>query len=664
MRLIPFFLLLIAFTGSSFAQEVIRGIIIDSKSKEPLPYAHIYNLNSYRGAITNEDGAFRLNCSKGDSIRVSYIGYQTENVPYTYFLENTTYLLQALDNELKMVEIASNADFIIDLLMEAKNKMWKGKKVPSKTYFTLKSTDKDRPVELLECYYNSEIEPVGFGNLKLKNGRVGLAPINQNYFVSLSTTKIISNYNLLEKGKNIFPMSPLHLSKGRVKNVYDYEILELKNGIYKVEFNPKDDELQEFFKAIIYLDKSKKQLVRIELLRSALRIHPFSEINEKDKMGNLNYQVSYTYDNSTRNQLEKVEFDYEFDYNNTIKVKRIKAEGIFLFYDKDALFDIPYYSEPKSLVTDYEKIISQPYNHLFWFKNKVLLPSKRSVELKNFFNENGVLLNFNTLTNHNNLFKNKIVPWSEKRLFPYEINWRSLSNRYVESESRGIKTTSKLYDLSVQIYLDRNVFDDSIYYNAKALIDLEKSYCFMNNNNNASCLINVYFDLAEIAKEKMLSVLNQKKWTKNQVDSIFNQTHLLMEKELKGLRLLSDHGKNEEMLGRYINKIKKNLHVDNSLLLADQEFKSQLDQILEKDKNAHIELYKYADALVEVERYEEAHAIFEQILELGDNNTWVYYNMGLNYLAMNDLVSACFLFEKCASVGKTIDPEVLKNCED
>jgi len=419
-----------------------------------------------------------------------------------------------------------------------------------------------------------------------------------------------------------------------------------------------------FIKLSLNLKTREKVSLKIELSVFQLNDHPFSEINEEDQMGELDYTVSYTFDNTARNLLEKIGFKYSFRYDNNVTKKQIETEGIFLFYDKSELFSIPYYSEPESIVTDYDKIISQPYDKLFWRENVVLLPSKESIELRNFFNENGVLLNFNSLSENNSLFKDKVIPWSKRRIFPYEINWKSITNNNVVSNPGGLKTRSKLYNFSVQIYLDRNAIKDSVYYIAETLIDIDKSYCHLKKANNTSCFLNLYFDQVEIIKEEMLKTLRNQEWEKDQVDSIFNHTQLILKKELKAYGLLSNHGKNEKILSFYADKVEKRLKVDNTLLLADQQLKDELNQIHREDRKAHIELYKFGNKLFKLEQYDNALTIFTKALELGDDNTWLYYNIGLTYSKLGDKTNACFLFEKCIELGKTIDPEVLQNCDN
>jgi hypothetical protein len=61
----------------------IKGLVMDEKTKEPLPYANIFVLHQYTGTVSNETGTFSLssaNLSDDDSISFQYIGYQTKTI--------------------------------------------------------------------------------------------------------------------------------------------------------------------------------------------------------------------------------------------------------------------------------------------------------------------------------------------------------------------------------------------------------------------------------------------------------------------------------------------------------------------------------------------------------------------------------------------------------
>jgi len=78
---------ILIFSNSLKAQElsqVIRGIVLDKDSKLPLTGANVILLNSnpFIGAISEENGSFRLNNIPigRQSIQISFIGYKTSNI--------------------------------------------------------------------------------------------------------------------------------------------------------------------------------------------------------------------------------------------------------------------------------------------------------------------------------------------------------------------------------------------------------------------------------------------------------------------------------------------------------------------------------------------------------------------------------------------------------
>ncbi|MDH5608998.1 MAG: carboxypeptidase-like regulatory domain-containing protein [Cyclobacteriaceae bacterium] len=58
------------------AQSVMEGFIRDEKNV-PLPYAHVLNLTGGLGSISGDNGYFSIRALPGDTIRISFIGYQT-----------------------------------------------------------------------------------------------------------------------------------------------------------------------------------------------------------------------------------------------------------------------------------------------------------------------------------------------------------------------------------------------------------------------------------------------------------------------------------------------------------------------------------------------------------------------------------------------------------
>src|SRR5688500_12043117 len=74
-------LIMLCLASNSNAHEAfisITGKLVDSKSKEPIPYASVYIKGKSIGTTTNEDGRFQFHVPSGfakDTLVVSVIGY-------------------------------------------------------------------------------------------------------------------------------------------------------------------------------------------------------------------------------------------------------------------------------------------------------------------------------------------------------------------------------------------------------------------------------------------------------------------------------------------------------------------------------------------------------------------------------------------------------------
>ena len=67
--------LILGCTAMSYAQIVIRGQVKDQQTQAPVAYAHVAILNTLRGTITADDGAFALKCRTWDTLRITAVGY-------------------------------------------------------------------------------------------------------------------------------------------------------------------------------------------------------------------------------------------------------------------------------------------------------------------------------------------------------------------------------------------------------------------------------------------------------------------------------------------------------------------------------------------------------------------------------------------------------------
>jgi len=110
------FILCLLVSISTFSQKDtlrvthLKGQIIHAESKKALSAAHILNLNSVNGTITNDKGFFDIPTKENDTILVSYLGYASIKLKITNDLLHGNELLIGLyekPEEIKEVVIKS-----------------------------------------------------------------------------------------------------------------------------------------------------------------------------------------------------------------------------------------------------------------------------------------------------------------------------------------------------------------------------------------------------------------------------------------------------------------------------------------------------------------------------------------------------------------------------
>lgn len=90
------------------AQELIKGKVIDSETKEPLAGAHVIITGTTQGTITGHNGNFEFESTiTADSISVSFVGYHSKTIAW----ENETIItLQSAATELDQVVVTASRD--------------------------------------------------------------------------------------------------------------------------------------------------------------------------------------------------------------------------------------------------------------------------------------------------------------------------------------------------------------------------------------------------------------------------------------------------------------------------------------------------------------------------------------------------------------------------
>jgi hypothetical protein len=107
-----YFFLAFSISFNAFNQT-ITGRVLDAHSKETLPFVNIFIQGTTQGTSTNIDGRFALNVSDGDSLILSYVGYEGRVVAATY---GRDILLRESIQTLTQVEVFATENPALDII--------------------------------------------------------------------------------------------------------------------------------------------------------------------------------------------------------------------------------------------------------------------------------------------------------------------------------------------------------------------------------------------------------------------------------------------------------------------------------------------------------------------------------------------------------------------
>lgn len=99
MKKITVFILLLSSINISIAQISISGTV--SNDSIPLESASVIIKNSKTGIATNSKGQFKIKAEKGDTLSISYLGYETKE----FIVDESYYLKVKLEEEWSLDEV-------------------------------------------------------------------------------------------------------------------------------------------------------------------------------------------------------------------------------------------------------------------------------------------------------------------------------------------------------------------------------------------------------------------------------------------------------------------------------------------------------------------------------------------------------------------------------
>ncbi len=379
--------------------KYITGVIIDEETLDPLPFATIGLKNKGKGTVSNNNGEFGLKISPdllSDTLSVSYLGYQTNELPVS----------KALSHNLKIPmrrEFISIPEIIIrnqipqEIIYKTVASLHKNYcNVPAHmTGFYREGVLKKRElqnyseaiVEIFKAPYNGSLLA---DQMKIYKSRK-IENIRQTDTVEVRLKAGLSTCLELDGAKRIFDF----LVRDNMPD-YRYRLADIvtydEESAYKIEFEQREDIDLPLYKGVIYINTSDYGILNTEFELNQALIHKMKDsFISSSTHGYTTWPVSVKYSVSYR-KINGVYFlnHVRGDMTFTSKQKKRLFNSQFLVFFELAITDIDLKNvkrfEREQLApihSVFSKTINS-YDPLFWGNQDFLRPEDNLLKaLKN-----------------------------------------------------------------------------------------------------------------------------------------------------------------------------------------------------------------------------------------------------------------------------------------
>jgi hypothetical protein len=321
---------------------------------------------------------------------------------------------------------------------------------------------------------------------------------------------------------------------------------ESDGDLVKLSFIPVNHD-KTCFSGSIWIDLINRIPVKIDLHVDETPNHPFLPIFSHDSISNVGISISYTFSGDPTRSLDHINFEYRFNYlsrrlkNDPVLIpktidRKIFSKGLLFFYDYEEPFILPYFSYNNDL-DDYRKLSFIPYNEDFWDHNNQLLLTGQQKENLGFFAQEGTLVNYHSgnygtdfipihndpiLTDDHSLFENNYLFWAPDkriRLKPEQLS----SAGTPPVQFTGVSIYDRFH-LEVQILLDINIINNKLVSRSYTVFDPGSTFYRIPPEEYTPAFINIYFDLYEIGRRKMQTLLDSRNYSVTEATQLYQKT--------------------------------------------------------------------------------------------------------------------------------------------
>ena len=557
-------LIFIVVANRFLSQITVTGLVLDSLTRQPIPFVSIGSKGDVNATMSNEEGRFVLKGAENSVIEFHLLGYVVKHLPIVSLTSGATIWMVPSAQTLQEVVVGSDDELLYQTLLAVRANFLKPTVDIARCYFLLDTRVGQQPVELLEMYYNAYWRAGCIEQLRFKNGRAAMAPVNDRYFMSKNHSALFKASAMLVAHPEM-PVHPLQCSARDLRKhfVLSQELVQSSGLVYRViHFHPRKKNTA-FCEGEIWIQPLKDEPVKYLFKSKAITRHPFKPwVPGEGEIEAVTFQQEWQFSSRGATVVPtRVRLEYDYSYR-WLKLQPGKGGSLPIhtrinafFYNYEQAFIEPLVDYDERIY-DYRKIAGLTWNDQFWIDQHSMITTRSTqMKIREMLKE-GITINYggakiDYVVDNRPLIKDLHVLWDKtKRLNVLQVN------------GDETQSTKERFHLNAQVYLDLNLVNDRLQWKTATIFDLYHSWCYLENTNVTKCFMNIYFDLFESARlelESKLTPATSPEEAKRLYKAIMEETNQLAERYLNEVRM----GLNTDALKAWNEIIKKQLDIDN-----------------------------------------------------------------------------------------------------
>jgi hypothetical protein len=247
--------------------RLIKGIVIDEKSRKPLPYANVFLINKSIGVVSNNAGRFELKIDPSDvsdTLGVSYMGYKMEAVPLD-MLDSTLLVVRLSVEKINLKEVVIKPLDPIYIITKAIEKIPENydRKPAVYTGFYRESTRQDKKnISLSEAIVDIYKEPYTSqrpDQIKIFKGRNGSNTDSKDFvdFIVQGSLYNILQLDIIKNLPTFLDPDYFALYKYSLERVINH----LERSTYVITFDQREGVRYPCYRGKVYIDVKSLAIV-------------------------------------------------------------------------------------------------------------------------------------------------------------------------------------------------------------------------------------------------------------------------------------------------------------------------------------------------------------------------------------------------------------------